>query len=57
MNEKMEYCLTDIEFNTIAIALKERTDRIIKQRTKSSKEAVDRILEVKWKLYQLKCDK
>lgn len=55
--EKTEYCLTDTEFNTIAIALNERKSSLIKQRTKSSKEAVDRILEAKWKLYQLKCDK
>ncbi len=47
----------DIEFKTIAIALKERADRIVKQRTKSSKEAVDRIGEARWKLYQLKCSK
>lgn len=53
----MNYCLTDIEFNTIAIALKERESSLIKQRTSSSKKGLHNIGEVRWKLYQLKCDK
>lgn len=51
------YCLTDIEFKTIAIALKEREALLIKQRTNSSKEGLYQIGQTRWKLYQLKCNK